>query len=59
VEGDGGDDGIAAIEEFVKFVRVLGERLAGASQRQHHFTAAMPTAGINVVGRVHVFDAPG
>ena len=59
MEADGRDDGIAAIEQLLKSVLVLGERLPGASKREHHVSAMMPTAGIDVVGRVHVLDVRG
>jgi hypothetical protein len=59
VEADGGDDGIAGVEQFVKFVPVLGERLSGAPQGEHHFSAATPATGIYIVGRFRVFDVRG
>src|SRR5262249_40377067 len=56
VEADGGDDGIAAVEQLLNLVLVRVERLPRASQGEHHLPAAMPTAGIDFVGRIHVFD---
>jgi hypothetical protein len=59
VEADGGDDGIAGAERFLEIVLVFGERLSGAPHGEHHVSAATPTTGIDVVGRIDLFDLRG
>jgi hypothetical protein len=58
-EGDGGDHGTPAVEEFVKLVLVRGERLTGASQGTAHFGPAAANTRIDGLGGVDVFDVRG
>src|SRR5215207_11094492 len=58
-EGDGGDHGIPAVEEFVKLVLVRGERLTGASQGTAHFGPATASTRVGGLGGVDVFDVRG